>query len=70
MAFKAQVGKVYKLLNTVSFKNLELRMDYSNYVDINSAIPAGFDYHENQVRFNFGKMDHGEKDFLIFLRDG
>jgi len=36
-------------------------------VDINSAILAGFDYHENQVRFKFEKWTMERKTFLFFL---
>lgn len=42
-------------------------MNYSNYVDINSAILAGFDYHENQVGFKFEKWTMERKTFWFFL---
>jgi len=46
---------------------LEISKNYSNCVDINSAILAGFDYHENQVRFKFEKWTMERKTFLFFL---
>lgn len=42
-------------------------MNYSNYVDVNSAILAGFDYHENQVGFKFEKWTMERKTFWFFL---